>query len=183
VPWIVWAAILPALIIGGSKLYTGGGIRVPVVGAGPLAALRPDDAPPGSHLVVEARAHEPASETAARVRAAISHWPDVIVIALDPASLEADPRSAVDLLGRLAHEAQNSTAVPVMVGFGEDESDPSRVEAARLLREGPCRGPGRHVCVELTQPEDPAAVRAALRAAIADALSLHREWRASTQRH
>jgi len=181
VPWIVWAAMVPALIIGGQKLYTGGGMRVPVVGAGPIVALRTSDAPPGTHLVVEARAHEPAQETAARVRDVISRWPDVVVIALDPATLGDDPEAAVALLGQLAHEAQNATAVPVLVGFGHDEDDGSRSAAEQALRSGPCRRPGRHVCVELTTPSDDASVRAAVRAGIADAVSLHREWRASTQ--
>ncbi|NOY90543.1 MAG: hypothetical protein GXP55_04975 [Deltaproteobacteria bacterium] len=183
VPWILWAALVPALIIGGSKLLNGSGTRVPVVGAGPIAALRAQDAPPESRLAIDTRAHEPSDQTAARVRDAISRWPDVVVLAFDPANLGRDPAQQVALLGQLAREAQNATAVPVIVGFGLDETDAARSEAARLLREGPCRRPERHICVELSAPDDPNAVRAAVRAGIADALALHRDWRASTQSH
>jgi len=116
VPWIVWALLAPAVVIGAVQLWTGGGKRVPVVGAGVIGVLRHEDAPPDTHYTLDVerqlqRQVEQQQKQAARVRQsvigstspatramaenlarraerAIAEWPDVIVIALDAAELD-----------------------------------------------------------------------------------------------
>ena len=177
IPLLVWAMLATAIIIGSVKLLAGGGSSVPVVGAGALAALRPTDAPPGYRFVFDVAETESLEASAQRIEEAIGRWPNVIVIGLDAAELGDDAAQdrALQTLARLAKQAENALAVPVVVGFVAPEGASAHTRAAveRLAprwREQVCGRPGVHVCLE-TPPvmSSPAAFRKAVTGAVADA--------------
>lgn len=189
VPWIVWALLAPAVIMGGVKLWTGGTQPVPVVGAGVVSALRPQDAPKGVRYRLEVKAHEGFEDTAARAEEALQSWPDVVVFALDGAAIETrhDARAACETLSTLANQAHNATAVPVLASFARDEAVTGDAQAAfeaanRCWRERVCSKGQRRLCVDLVpHASSPRALRDAMRAAVLDAQARHEAWRASTQ--
>ena len=97
IPWIVWAALLVAVILQVLQ-WTSGGKRVPVVGGGPVLVIAEQDAPEGTRFDVEASASASLDAAAAQVGAAIGTWPDVLVLGL--------PGGAEQVLPRLARLAQ-----------------------------------------------------------------------------
>ena len=199
IPWLVWAAMGPIVIIGGVKLCTGGRTRVPVVGSGALARLVEGDAPKGFRYDVDAVADRSWSASAEAIRRELATYPDVIVFGFDGAVLDAElPEGEVDgalvELERLTDAAEASAAVPVVVGFhwGTDAAG-GAADAARLARvdrvnaawrRGLCQRRGRRICVALQEHvEDRIAIRAAIGAAVTDAMARHDALVASTQEH
>lgn len=168
IPWQVWAALAPAVIILGLQWWTGGRRRVPVLGTGPVSALREQDAPQGARLVIETRQSGDLEQAADGISRAIGGWPDVIVFGL------AGPADAVlTQLARLCREAENAAAVPIAVGpAAMDEQQRARFRA--LCDGGPLR-----VCVDGTG--EVVDTRKALAHGIADGLRRHEALRASTQ--
>lgn len=161
------------------------GLRVPVVGAGAIAVLAETDAPEGARFELDVREREPASETHARATDAIGAWPDVIVLAVDARELaDGDGSEARGALLRMTTQAENATAVPVVLGFvAPRDASPdlaAAVERANVWwREDLCRAPGAlRVCVEVASEQE---VPAAIAAAVADAMYRHDELEASTQ--
>jgi len=156
-----------------------------VVGAGAIARLR--TAPPGYRYDLRVRRREAFDETHARITDAIGAWPDVIVLGLDARAL-AGGASAEDAgraaMLRIVQQAENATAVPVVLGFvaPDDASPELRAAVDRVnawWRRDVCRAPGRlRLCVEVEHEAD---VPDAIAAALPDALSRHQELEASTQ--
>jgi len=187
VPWIVWAAITPALIIGGVRLWTGGTKRIVVVGAGVIHLLEEQDAPEGTRLDLDLRAHERIEDTVARVESELSAWPDILVISFDAAALEGAGNRYREELLTLVEHAEASTTVPVVLAPAPAPGDGEEVIAAAELetvwwREELCQERGLRVCVDLwPYVHDPEGMRRAMTAGIAQGLVRHQQWRASTQ--
>ena len=188
VPWMVWALLAPAVIIGAVQLATGGAKRVTVVGAGPLSTLRADDAPEGYRYDLRLRAHEPIPAAVKRVEDSVAQWPDVLVFALARSVERGDSaQMACAALGRLAQQAENATAVPVVVGFAAAAAAKAAQRAAvreanRCLREVVCAGSRARLCVDIAPyGDDDRGLRQALASAVVDAGARHRAYRASTQ--
>jgi len=189
VPWIVWALIAPAVVIGAVQLWTGGEPRVPVVGAGALAHLRSEDAPEGANYGLDVERRERPERTAERVEEAIRGWPDVLVVGVDASHLEGEQAglAVCQTLGTLATHAENATAVPVVASLtlpsGASDATREAVEAGNTCwRETVCAKDGLRLCLDLTpHVGDPQAVRDAVGAAVLDALERLAELRASTQ--
>lgn len=191
VPWIVWAAILPAVIIVGMDVLGPQGQRVVVAGAGPVALLREQDAEEGRyHYDLDDVGDGSHAEVAQRIEGAIGLWPPVLVLSLDLATVsakgEGEARARQELM-RLAKQAENAVAVPVVIGYAPPPgARAQQVALAQKLRPwfrsilctaGPLR-----VCVDgMDHRGDPDALRGAVRHAVRDALVRHRDLRASTQ--
>ncbi|MFW5926054.1 MAG: hypothetical protein ACOCV4_07790 [Myxococcota bacterium] len=188
VPWVLWAALIAAAIIGGVQLCRGEGRTVELVGAGPLGSVREGDAPEGARYVVRTRSSEPLADTGRRIDRAISEWPDVIVIGLDGDQVVDVPSAdrARRILAEATRRAENATAVPVVLGFapgaeGSDGEEPLR-DLQRWWRTELCAQKGLRLCVDIApHAGDPGAVRAAVATAVVDALGRHAVLRASTQ--
>lgn len=168
VPWIVWALLAPLLIMGGWRLWTGGGVRIHVVGSGVLTELGEQDAPEGTFYDLEVVADEPVEDTRARVETLIASWPDVFVFALDESVPDEDALATYEAL---ATAAENATAVPVIVGRPE-EPEAFRNE---LCARGP-EGARLRVCVE---PGDDVA--GAVAGGVREGRARHDALRLSTQ--
>lgn len=190
VPWPVWAAVAATLIVGGVRLSTGGGRRVAVAGAGPIALLRAEDAPDGAFFSLDAAEVEALPASVARVEDAISTWPDVVVFGLDARVVEggADREAAArEAMARLTRMAENATAVPVVVGLVAPDGARADLAAAvtrhrTWWRRELCAAEGLRLCLDLApHARDPAAVRAAVATATLDALARHEALRATTQ--
>lgn len=170
VPLVVWALVLPALLVGAHRLILGGGRRIPIVGAGVLAQLREQDAPDVARYALDVRAHEPPAQTRARIEAEISEWPDILVFGFDEVALQ-DPTRAKRDLQELAQAVENAAGVPVVVGFvGADG------EFSRWFRERLCTAGRYRVCVEPGSD-----VAAAVAAGVRDGIARHDALRATTQ--
>jgi hypothetical protein len=188
VPWIVWALIAPAVILGTCKLWSGPGRPVHVVGAGPIHHVRAQDAPKGARYELAHRTRESLQSSRRRIGRAIGNWPDVLVFGLDAQVLEnAGPEATRAALEELTTQAENATAVPVVAGFvvpegASDELAHHVKETNAWWRRELCRKDGLRLCVAL-QPHagDPQAIRKAVAAAVRDALERHAVLRASTQ--
>jgi len=168
IPWIVWALLAPALILGGWRLWTGGGVRIHVVGSGVLTELSADDAPEGTFYDLDVVAGESSAETRERVEAHIASWPDVFVFALDGDVPDDEAMATYDAL---ATAAENATAVPVIVGR---RSEPAAF-ADQLCANGP-NGPRLRVCV---LPGDDVA--GAVAGGVREGRARHDALRATTQ--
>lgn len=189
VPWLVWAFITPVFFWLPCQLMNGGGRRVPVVGAGPIHLLVAEDAPDGGFFDLEAVPREGLDESRARVEAAVSLWPDVMVFGFDAAVVDGgEPQevAAYEAFVALATAAENATAVPVVVYLAAaPDADEARVAAVARVDErlaGFCALDGLRLCFD-ARPHvaDPAALRRALAAAVAEGLERHRQLRLSTQ--
>ncbi|MFW6066958.1 MAG: hypothetical protein ACOC97_01370 [Myxococcota bacterium] len=183
VPWVLWAALLAAIILGGVQLCRGEGRTVVVVGAGPLSEVRAEDAPEGARYDVRTGSSEPLEQTGRRIREAISEWPDVIVLGLDGQQVTdaASAARARRLLEELTRSAENATAVPVVVGFAGAETDAAQ-GLQRWWRTELCARKGLRLCVDIApHAGDAEALRQAVATTVLDALGRHRVLRASTQ--
>ncbi len=170
IPLIVWALVLPALLVGAHRLILGSGRRIPIVGAGALAQLHEADAPEVARYALDVRAHEAPEQTRARIEAEISEWPDILVFGFDEVALQ-DPAQAQRDLAELAQAVENAAGVPVVVGFvGADE------DFTRWFRERLCTGGRYRVCVEPGSD-----VAAAVAAGVRDGIARHDALRATTQ--
>lgn len=139
VPWIVWALLVPALLLGGWQLWTGGGKRIHVVGSGVLTELSEDDALEGTFYDLSVVPDESLAKTRERVEEQIAGWPDILVFALDDAVPDDEAAAAYEAL---ATAAENATTVPVIVGR------PNEPEAFRTdLRAAAAGGAQLRVCV------------------------------------
>lgn len=186
--WVVAAGIAVAVLVIAAWVLVSlppRGVRVPVVGAGALARL--GTASTGYRYDLRARERESFEETHARITDAIAEWPDVIVLGLDARALAggaaAEDAGRATML-RIVQQAENATAVPVVLGFVPPEgADPALRAAIERVnawwRVDVCRVPGRlRLCVEVEREAD---VPAAIAAALPDAFSRHEELEASTQ--
>lgn len=186
VPAVIWALLLPALIIAGLRLLYEPRAAV-VVGAGPVAILEVTDAPSGFRYALEIVASEGHEATATRVEEEIRDWPDVLVIGLDDATLidERTARASCALLGTLAHHAENAVAIPVLLGFDPAHAT-SRAHTAAItsanhcLREVVCTQGTTRLCVDI-QGTSPAELRDRVRNGVLDARVRLARQRASTQ--
>lgn len=167
-PWIVWALLAPAVILGAWRLWTGGGERIHVVGSGVLTELGEADAPEGTFYDLAIVPDEPLADTRARVEARIASWPDVLVFALDDAVPDDEAMATYEAL---ATAAENATAVPVIVGR---RTEPEAF-ATELCAAGP-EGARLRVCVA---PGDDVA--GAVAGGVRDARARHDALRATTQ--
>lgn len=162
------ALIIPAILLGVWKLAAGTGKVVPVVGAGKLAELSEESAPEGIRYRVDAQRNESVAQTRARVEAAITSWPDVIVYGLDEDAAQANPEEAQQTLDELAQQVENATGASVIV---LDES-------TRALAESTCVEGRWRVCVDLTDEDD---IAGAVAAGVRDGIAAHDALRATTQ--
>jgi hypothetical protein len=192
---MVWALLAPAVVIALVQWNRPDGKRVMVVGAGLVHQLVPEDAPRGSHAPkgtfydLSTVAHEPLGGTEQRVQETLRGWPDVIVIGIDASALvdAGAIARAQRVLATLTKAAENATAVPVVLSPAPGPGDGGRVRAASeelhdWFRRELCQQPGLRLCVDvLPHAGDVAAVRAAVGAAVLDAVRRHDALRASTQ--
>jgi hypothetical protein len=189
VPWIVWALLAPAVIIGAVRLWTGGATRVPVVGAGVLARVSASPKPEGGRYDLRVQPEESLDATARRVDGAIAEWADVIVFGFDASQLtsEAAEAQAMAHLARLTRRVENAAAVPVVVGFAPTQNAPAEIrEAAERVnawwRKELCPQAGLRLCLDLApHVGDAAAIQRAVGTAVEDALGRHAVLRASTR--
>lgn len=189
IPWIVWAAILAAVIVGAIDFFGPAGKRIIVVGDGPVTLLREQDAQEGRyHYDLDDVGPGSHAEVAERVEGAIGIWPAVIVISLDLATASKDgPAHARDELMRLTRQAENAVAVPVVIGYAPSAgAGADQLELAKSLqpwfRAILCKAGPLRVCVDgFDHYGDPDGLREAVRHAVSDALVRHRDQRASTQ--
>jgi hypothetical protein len=190
VPWIVWAAIAPLIIIGAIQLRTGGGVRVPFVVAGVGAVVTGDDHPEGAYYTLDTVPRESFAETADRVEEHIREYPDVMVIGLDGDALEdtdESERQAMANMMTLARHAENATTIPVILSLtpSEPSSGGLAERNARIhdwWRRELCQGGEFRVCVDLApHAGDAAAVKEAVISGVTHALAELGRWRATTQ--
>lgn len=190
VPWLGWAIITPALIIGLVQLQTGGGVRVPLVVAGVGSAVGDGDHPEGAYYTRDVVPHEAFAETAARVEEHIREYPKMMVIGLDGDALEdtdASEREAMAVMMTLAGHAENATTVPILLSItpARPTTGGLRERVVRLhgwWRRELCPGGRYRVCVDLApHAEDPAAVREAVRSGMIQGLDALGRYRAMTQ--
>ncbi|MBW2462042.1 MAG: hypothetical protein JRH11_10385 [Deltaproteobacteria bacterium] len=189
-PWIVWAFITPALIIGVVQLQTGGGIRTPYVVAGVGAAVGEDDHPEGAYFTHDVVAHESFAETADRVEEHIREYPKMMVIGLDGDALEdtdESEREAMAVQMTLAGHAENATTIPILLSLTPSTTPRGSLgeRLARLhewWRRELCRDGEFRVCVDLAaHADDPVAVREAVKSGMVHGLESLGRWCASTQ--
>lgn len=116
VPWIVWGLLAPALIIGAVQLRRPDGRRVHVVGAGYAATLTQEDEQQAAFFYeVDTVAHESVDDTVARTRALLPHWPRVVVVAFDAASMTGDAAAGRLKVRALIDKLESVQVVPVIL--------------------------------------------------------------------
>lgn len=186
VPWIVWALLAPLVIMLAYRTIVGPGKRVPIVGAGRLAELRETDAPEVARYALEVAEREPLAATRARIEAAISDYPDVLVFGLDARALEADASLARATLLDLTVRTERAFGVPVVVGFAPPrDASPALLERAAhartWFRAELCAAGRYRVCVEIPDGASRDEVATVIAAGVRDGLARRDALNASTQ--
>lgn len=190
VPWVVWIALVPAVLIGLNELRKGGRLRVEVAGAGPVALLADAPAPPGLRWGMDAVRHAALDDAVARVDAVLALHPGIVVFGLDADPIargEVDDEAAKAALAGLATRAQRAATVAVIVAYHPlvESTATGSTALARIdewWRRDICRAHRRLRCVSLDEAgRDPVEIRRALHAAIADGVRHLEALRATTQ--
>ncbi|MEQ8275982.1 MAG: hypothetical protein RMA76_38720 [Deltaproteobacteria bacterium] len=188
VPWPVWLALVPAIGIGLNEIRKGGRLRVEVAGAGPVALLAEAPAPDGLRWGMDANRSASLADTVANVEKMLALHPGIVVFGIDAdpvARGELDAERVKQELAKLAVHAHRSATVTVIVQ-PHALIDPTPEGAAALeaidawWRQDVCRIHRRLRCVSL-EGRDPATLRAAMHAAIVDAVRHLDQLRATTQ--
>ncbi|MCB9635302.1 MAG: hypothetical protein H6721_24545 [Sandaracinus sp.] len=182
----MWALLAPLVIMAGYRIIVGGGTRVPIVGAGPLGQLREEDAPEVARYVLGVRQRESLEATRARIESAISEYPDLLVIGLDPETLLLDEASARATLAELATRTERAFGVPVVVGFSAPSgaSEPLRAAVGRTRAwfRGELCARGRYrICVEVPDGATRGQVVEVIASGVRDGLARLDALHASTQ--
>lgn len=164
--------LVPALGIGLNQLRKGGKELVWVVGAGPIAALRAEDAPEGFRYQLEAVPQEPVRDTQLRIEERLRLHPTTIVLGLSDGAPELGLA-----LERLLRDAQEAAIGAVVLGPTGGAVDTS---AQRRFRDA-CRRARRVVCVDPAATPDEVDLRAAVAQAVVEVGAQVRALRATTQ--
>lgn len=162
--------LLPALGIGLNQLRKGGRELVWVVGAGPLAQVRAEDAPQGYRYTVEVQAEEANGSTVARIEARLRLHPTTIVFGLAPGA------DLAPTLERLLDHTQEAAIGSVVLG----PAGPLEPLVERRFKDA-CRRARRVVCVDPRAHPHPTALRAAIAQAVLEVGAQVRALRATTQ--
>lgn len=190
VPWPVWLAFVPAIGIGLNEIRKDGRLRVEVAGSGPVALLADAPAPDGLRWGMEAKRSAPFAESIANIERVLALHPGIVVFGLDADPIargEIGAPEAEETLAKLAVRAHRAATVAVIVAYHPlVEPTPEGRAALETLdawwRQDVCRIHRRLRCVSLDSAgRDPAAIRAALHAAIEDGVRHLEALRATTQ--
>jgi len=180
VPAWVWLALLPAVGIALNEVRKGGRQRVEVVGAGPVAHLESQHAPPSARLAFDTESREAPRETAKRISRTLRLHPPLVVWGFDFSKTAPDR----DLLAKMARSSKNAATVTVMLGPGgpNDLRGPEVKAVVDWWKRAICQTQDELVCVDLfALRDDPASVGPAVGQAIGDALVMLDGLRAATQ--
>lgn len=190
VPWWVWVALVPVVLIGLNQLRKGGRQRIELAGAGPVHLLKAEDAPKDLRYYPQTVAHASVPEAQAQIIDALLIQPAVMVFSLDLSAWRPTEGAQEDLrrvYNELHRRSENAATIAVSIGpWLPASADPQAREAIREVREqwrqGPCQRAKRLLCVDLGEETDEAEMKQSLQAAIVHAVARLNAVRATTQR-
>lgn len=189
VPWWVWVALVPAVLIGLNQLRKGGRQRIELAGAGPVHTLGFAEVPEDLRFYPDTVAREGAEASAARILEGLVIQPAVFVFGLDLSSWDPErtpPEVMQERYAELMRRAENAATVPVSVGpwVAAAASAEQRAAVSALSawwRRGPCARAVRLLCVQVDGLEGE-ALEARMQAGVRSGVRRLSGLRAATQR-
>lgn len=160
IPWPVWVALIPAILIGLNELRKGGRLRVEVAGSGAVALLGTTSPPTGLRFGMEI--DDSSFETSVeRIREVLRLHPGIVVFGIDGSPIAQGTVSttvAKERLATLVREARNSATVSVIVGYHTRveptaEGALALADVDRWWRRDLCRTHKRLRCVSLSETD------------------------------
>ncbi len=186
----MWLAFIPAIGISLNELRKDGRLRVEVAGSGPVAMLADAPPPDGVRWGMEAVRSASLADSVANIERVLALHPGIVVFGIDADPIargELEAQRAEEALAQLAIRAHRAATVAVIVQFHPlvDATPEGRAALDALdswWEQDVCRIHRRLRCVSIdTAGRDPAAIRRALHAAIADGVRHLEKLRATTQ--